>query len=68
MTSTSDLMFRVIDNSAVTPAIVHAPHGGRMIPAAFLADFLISPAELESENPRDLESAGRKLSVADAAL
>lgn len=45
----SHTTYRMIDNSAVTPVILHAPHGGRTIPAEFLADFLISPAELESE-------------------
>lgn len=42
-------LFRVIDNSASTPVILHAPHGGRTIPPEHLASFLVSAAELEAE-------------------
>jgi N-formylglutamate amidohydrolase len=41
--------FQVIDNSASTPVILHAPHGGRSIPPQHLDAFVISPAELEAE-------------------
>jgi N-formylglutamate amidohydrolase len=41
--------FRVIDNSAGTPVILHAPHGGRIIPPERLGSYLISPPELEVE-------------------
>lgn len=42
-------LFRLIDNSATTPVILHAPHGGRAIPAEHLGSYVISLAELESE-------------------
>ncbi|WP_162942826.1 N-formylglutamate amidohydrolase [Cryobacterium soli] len=48
-THTTDELFRVIDKSASTPIILHAPHGGRAIPAEYLSDFLISADELEVE-------------------
>ncbi|MDH6236343.1 N-formylglutamate amidohydrolase [Cryobacterium sp. CG_9.6] len=41
--------FRLTDNSATSPVILHAPHGGRLIPAEHLAAYLVSPAELEAE-------------------
>jgi N-formylglutamate amidohydrolase len=40
---------QVIDNSAGTPVILHAPHGGRAIPPAHLGSYVISAAELEAE-------------------
>ena len=42
-------LFRMIDNSAESPVILHAPHGGRSIPAEYLNSFIISPTELEVE-------------------
>ncbi|MEB0001907.1 N-formylglutamate amidohydrolase [Cryobacterium sp. RTC2.1] len=42
-------LFRLIDNSATSPVILHAPHGGRSIPAEYLHSYVISPAELEAE-------------------
>lgn len=42
-------LFRVIDNSATSPVILHAPHGGRAIPADRLSSYVISLAELEAE-------------------
>lgn len=47
--SHTDAMFRVLDASAATPIILHAPHGGRAIPAEYMVDFLVSPAQLEAE-------------------
>jgi len=41
--------FRVIDNSASSPVILHAPHGGRTIPPEHLDAYLISLPELEAE-------------------
>jgi N-formylglutamate amidohydrolase len=41
--------FRVIDNSASTPVILHAPHGGRLIPPERLGSYVISPDDLEAE-------------------
>jgi N-formylglutamate amidohydrolase len=41
--------FRVVDNSASTPVILRAPHGGRAIPPEYLGSFVISEAELEAE-------------------
>ncbi|WP_104163538.1 N-formylglutamate amidohydrolase [Cryobacterium sp. N22] len=41
--------FRVIDNSASSPVILHAPHGGRTIPPEHLDAYLISLSELEAE-------------------
>ena len=46
---TENALFRVIDNSAGSPVILHAPHGGRTIPAEYLSSFIISPTELEVE-------------------
>ncbi|MDY7528709.1 MULTISPECIES: N-formylglutamate amidohydrolase [unclassified Cryobacterium] len=42
-------LFRVTDNSATSPVILHSPHGGRAIPAEYLYSYVISPAELEAE-------------------
>ena len=42
-------LFRMIDHSVKSPVILHAPHGGRTIPAEHLSSFIISPAELEVE-------------------
>lgn len=41
--------FHVIDNSADSPVILHAPHGGRAIPPERLGSYLISLPELEAE-------------------
>jgi N-formylglutamate amidohydrolase len=41
--------FRVIDNSARTSVILHAPHGGRHIPPEHVGSYLISLAALEAE-------------------
>lgn len=44
MTNDNDTaLFQVIDNSVGSPVILHAPHGGRTIPAEYLSSFLISP-------------------------
>jgi N-formylglutamate amidohydrolase len=48
-THSSDELLRVVDASASTPVILHAPHGGRAIPAEYLADFLVSASGLEAE-------------------
>ena len=48
-THTETALFRLIDNSATSPVILHAPHGGRAIPAEHLHSYVISPAELEAE-------------------
>ena len=48
-TSRTNAMFRVLDASATTPVILHAPHGSRAIPAEYLADFLVSSRQLEVE-------------------
>ena len=42
-------LFRVRDNSVASPVILHAPHGGRTIPAAHLNSYVISLTELEAE-------------------
>ena len=42
-------LFRVIDNSATTPVILHAPHGERTVPAEHLGSYSISLGELEEE-------------------
>jgi len=50
MTNDNDTaLFQVIDNSVGSPVILHAPHGGRTIPAEYLSSFIISPTELEVE-------------------
>ena len=41
--------FQVVDRSASTPVILHAPHGGRAIPPEHLGSFVVSAAELEAE-------------------
>jgi len=41
--------FRIRALSATSPVILHAPHGGRLIPSEHLDAFVISPAELEAE-------------------
>ena len=46
---TDSELFRVVDNSAKTPVILHAPHGGRRIPAEHLGSYIITLAELEAE-------------------
>jgi N-formylglutamate amidohydrolase len=48
-THSETALLRLIDNSATTPVILHAPHGGRAIPAEYLHSYVISPAELEAE-------------------
>lgn len=40
---------QVTDNSAASPVILHAPHGGRDIPADRLGSYVVSLAELEAE-------------------
>ena len=45
-------LFTVVDASATSPVVLHAPHGSRFIPEALMASFSVSPAELEAE--RDL--------------
>jgi N-formylglutamate amidohydrolase len=42
-------MFTVTDNSANSPVILHAPHGGRTIPSRFLPSFVVDEHELEAE-------------------
>ena len=50
MTNNNDnALLRVIDNSVGSPVILHAPHGGRTIPAEYLSSFVISSTELEVE-------------------
>ena len=50
MTNDNDTaLFRMIDNSAESPVILHAPHGGRAIPAEYLSSFIISSTEIEVE-------------------
>jgi len=41
--------FRVTDRSANSPVILHAPHGGRLIPSDHLDAYVVSAAELEAE-------------------
>ncbi|TFD51082.1 N-formylglutamate amidohydrolase [Cryobacterium sp. Hh7] len=41
--------FRITDLSVSSPVILHAPHGGRLIPAEHLGAYLVSAAELEAE-------------------
>ena len=43
---TENALFRVFDNSAGSPVILHAPHGGRTIPAEYLSSFIISPESM----------------------
>lgn len=45
----SPTYFQVIDNSAGTPVILHAPHGGRTIPPERLGSYVVTAAELETE-------------------
>jgi N-formylglutamate amidohydrolase len=44
--------FTVIDNSATSPVVLHAPHGSRFIPDDLLPTYLIDSPELNRE--RDL--------------
>jgi len=41
--------FRVTDLSVSSPVILHAPHGGRVIPAEHIGAYVVSAAELEAE-------------------
>lgn len=41
--------FSLVDNSATSPVILHAPHGGRLIPDEHLTAYIVSDAELEGE-------------------
>ena len=41
--------FSLTDNSATSPVILHAPHGGRLIPNEHLEAYVVSGAELEAE-------------------
>jgi N-formylglutamate amidohydrolase len=41
--------FRITDLSASSPVILHAPHGGRLIPAEHLGAYVVSADELEVE-------------------
>jgi N-formylglutamate amidohydrolase len=41
--------FRITDLSASSPVILHAPHGGRLIPAEHLGAYTVSADELEAE-------------------
>ena len=45
-------LFTVVDESASSCVVLHAPHGSRHVPDALLATFEITPEELEAE--RDL--------------
>lgn len=44
--------FLVVDETATSCVVLHAPHGSRHVPETLLASFDITPAELEAE--RDL--------------
>jgi N-formylglutamate amidohydrolase len=44
----SDLI-RLDDRSATSPLIVHVPHASRLIPAGFLASFVVGPDEIARE-------------------
>jgi N-formylglutamate amidohydrolase len=52
MTLTLTDRFTVIDNSATSPVVLHAPHGSRFIPDDLLPTYLIDATELDRE--RDL--------------
>ena len=42
-------LFTLVDNSEISPIILHAPHGSRYIPEGLKNTFLLSPAALETE-------------------
>jgi N-formylglutamate amidohydrolase len=44
--------FTVVDESATSPVIVHAPHGSRFIPPQLLPSYAVSEQELELERDR----------------
>lgn len=40
---------RVTDATATSPVILHAPHGGRVVPKRYRSSFTVSTAELDAE-------------------
>ncbi|WP_394554572.1 N-formylglutamate amidohydrolase [Agromyces sp. MMS24-JH15] len=45
-----DELVAVVDATATSPVILHAPHGGRVVPAAFRPAFTITDAALAREH------------------
>ena len=54
-------LFRVKDNSATSPVILHAPHVGRTIPPAHLNSCVMSLTELEAEGFQSLQESFQRL-------